>query len=163
MRNIYKTKYIFLLNCCFINIINNENKFICKAIIDKDDFNKIKDSKWRYGNGYLRESKTNEFLHQRIMGNKPGFVIDHINLNKLDNRKSNLRYVTKRQNAQNNNGKGYWKLIKNGLTYWRAEIAINGKRINLGSYKSEREAKEIRKQAELKYFGEFSNQTKFNN
>jgi hypothetical protein len=162
MRNKYKTEYNFVLNHCLINIIDNENRLICQAVIDKDDFNKIKDCKWRYGNGYLRESKTNEFLHQKIVGSKPGYVIDHRNLNKLDNRKENLRYVTKRQNAQNNNGKGYWKVIYNGSVYWRAEISINGKRLNLGRYKTENEAIEARKQAELKCFGEFSNQAKFN-
>jgi len=163
MRNIYKTKYTFSSNCCFISITNNENKFICQALIDKEDFNKIKDSKWRFGNGYLRESKKNEFLHQRIMGSKPGYVIDHINLNKLDNRKINLRYATTSQNAQNNKSKGYRKVIKNGHIYWRAEIMANGKIINLGYHKDEHTAKEIRRQAELKYFGEFSNQIKHNN
>jgi hypothetical protein len=163
MRNIYKTKYIIVSDHCFIYITDNQDKFIYKAVIDKDDLNKIKGSKWRPGNGYLRESKTNEFLHQRILGSKPGYVIDHKNLNKLDHKKSNLRYVTKSQNAQNNKGKGYREVIKNGHVYWRCEIGVNGKVINLGSFKNEHEAKEARKQAELKYFGQFSNQAKFNN
>lgn len=40
-------------------------------------------------------------LHRLLSGAKPGEVVDHVNGNTLDNRKSNLRVTTTRDNAQN--------------------------------------------------------------
>lgn len=52
------------------------------------------------GAGYYMDSRGN-YLHHRILPKKPGFVVDHINRNKLDNRKENLRYISVRQNCMN--------------------------------------------------------------
>ncbi len=42
-------------------------------------------------------------MHVILLGRKPGLEIDHINRNKLDNRLSNLRFVTHRENILNSN------------------------------------------------------------
>lgn len=68
----------------------------------------------------------------------------HINFNKQDNRLENLRYVTQRENVVSYIKLNSAKLIgaqKHG-NGWRAAISINGKRINLGSFKTEIEAHE---------------------
>ena len=78
------------------------------------------------------------------MGKKKGFEIDHINGNGLDNRKSNLRFVTPRQNLQNMHTKRYSKYP--GVTWhkinhrWMAQIKINGRPIYLGYFNNEYEA-----------------------
>ena len=86
--------------------------------------------------------------------------VDHINHNVKDNRKSNLRIVTNNQNQMNaklrkNNTSsctGVYK-IKNK---WVANIQINKKRIQLGTFTCFEDAVQARKLAEEKYFGEYS-------
>jgi hypothetical protein len=95
--------------------IKYNNEYI-KAVIDTEDFIKIKDYNWHYiANGYIShglqiDNKKKElYLHNIVMG-QLGFPgkgsrqsIDHINRNGLDNRKENLRLIT--QSAQNINQK----------------------------------------------------------
>jgi len=92
--------------------------------------------------------------------NKPeGYMIDHINGNRLDNRKENLRFVTPSQNSSNverkvgkSNVLGVWEYKNN----WQAMIRVSGKRIYLGYFNNKENAVKARKEAEEKYFGEFS-------
>jgi hypothetical protein len=77
-----------------------------KFIFDLEDYNKIKDYCWRKStNGYIVEyhyvnGKYKIHYMHRLIANAPkGMVVDHINHNKNDNRKSNLRICTQEQNA----------------------------------------------------------------
>jgi hypothetical protein len=51
--------------------------------------------------GYSRGSKSSVLMHRFILDAEKGTLIDHLNGDKLDNRKINLRYVTRSQNSQN--------------------------------------------------------------
>lgn len=92
----------------------------------------------------------------------PKEEIDHINLNKIDDRISNLREATRFQNASNkflqsNNTSGFrgvWK--RKNLNSWCAEICKEGKRIKLGSFSSPEKAYEVYKKAAAKLHGEFT-------
>ena len=86
-------------------------------------------------------------------------VVDHINHNKLDNRKENLRICEHQENTYN---KGLCSTNTSGVTgvtwdklrnKWIAHI--KGK--NLGRFNTKEEAIKVRKQAEIEYFGEFRN------
>lgn len=123
-----------------------------EVLIDKEDYEKIKNKRWYSSNNYCSDNK-GLFLHRFIMKAKKGQIVDHINGNKLDNRKSNLRFVTKSQNAQNRKCKGitYDKTRKK----WSVYIVANKKRYYIGRYETECEALEARKQAEIKYQGEY--------
>ena len=102
------------------------------------------------------------FFHRLIMGKPNGMDVDHINGDKLDNRKKNLRICTSHNNdcnhcAPKNNTSGFV-----GVSYsqyhkgWRAYITIYGKQISLGIFDNIEDAVEARRLAEKQYFGEFS-------
>lgn len=129
---------------------------------DLEDYDKIKDYCWCLNaHGYISAKHNNEhiLMHKIITEYS---IVDHINHNKFDNRKCNLRNVTKSQNGMNhvkptNNTSGtvgvYWNKSK-GL--WEACIVENNNRIYLGSFINKNDAIKIRKEAEQKYFGEYS-------
>lgn len=87
-------------------------------------------------------------------------LVDHKNRNTYDNRLSNLRAATKQQNAWNQNVRGTNLLGVKGVQQrgvkFRAYITVNYCTIHLGTFNMIEEAIEARRQAELKYFGEFA-------
>jgi hypothetical protein len=97
-----------------------------------------------------------------VYGDWPSKFTDHINLNKLDNRITNLRAASKSQNSANrrapkSNTSGFkgvcWSWIANK---WLAGIMVNGKAQHLG-YFSTREAAHLAYRAAAKrIYGEFS-------
>ena len=136
---------------------------------DLEDYDLIKDYCWSInGNGYVvstdRNTKKTVLLHRIVTNCQEGFMPDHIHGNKTrhDNRKSNLRIVTKQQNGMNSalsnsNTSGVagvkWHSRDN---IWEACITVNYKRIYLGRYNKFEDAVKARKEAEEKYFGEYS-------
>lgn len=130
---------------------------------DLEDYEKIKDYCWWINdNGYLITGKSLR-MHRLIMNvsNKNIFV-DHISHNTKDNRKSNLRITTNSQNNMNsklpnNNTSGVVGVSWNKLySKWEAYIAVNNKKIYLGLFDRFEDAVKTRKEAEEKYFGEYS-------
>jgi hypothetical protein len=75
--------------------------------------------------------------------------IDHINRVRDDNRISNLRSVTQRQNHYNVGCKGYYYVVDRDR--WRAQIKTNGISLYLGSFNTEQEAKQAYLDAKQKY------------
>jgi len=76
--------------------------------------------------------------------------IDHINGVRIDNRLCNLRPVTRQQNQWNRNtAKGYY-FHKTNKKY-HAQIYLNTKRIYLGLYSTEQEARAAYLEAKEKY------------
>lgn len=123
-----------------IDLYDRSQNKISEAIIDSEDIHKVKYYKWRLnGAGYVINTPKKQpviFLHRIIMDTDQ--IVDHINHNTLDNRKSNLRIVTKSQNGMNKkNVKGISK-TKKGAYY--AYIKINQKMYNLGLFYEENEA-----------------------
>lgn len=97
-----------------------------------------------------------------IFGEFPKNQIDHINLDKSDNRISNLREATPSENAMNrgiksNNTSGF-----KGINWsrrhksWCARISINNKRIQIGYFKDINVAHQAYLNAALIYHGEFA-------
>ena len=136
--------------------------------IDAADYDEIKDHYWFIDkhNGYVetRIKRKRLLLHRLIMKAEEGSIIDHINHDKTDNRKVNLRVVTAMQNAINrklrvNNTSGYPGVLnrtdQRGKP-WHASITVDKHVIHLGTYDTFDEAVAARKAAERKYFGEYS-------
>lgn len=112
----------------------------------------------------LHKNKTRRtvHIHQMLLLPPDGYVVDHINGNGLDNRRSNLRLCTQSQNRMNskksnrNNAgiKGVgWSKDNNK---WYAYITFEKVMRNLGHYINKDEAINARKQAEEKYYKEYA-------
>lgn len=157
-----KNKIVDCGNYYEICLYNVKCKEVARAKIDKEDFNKVKNYKWGIcSQGYAKttiiqkkERKKAFYLHQLIIGKKQNFITDHINRDKLDNRKQNLRHCTHQQNMMNSVNKGCNWLKENKK--WRALIVVNGKNIHLGLFTNKKEAILIKRKAEKKYFGKFA-------
>ena len=103
------------------------------------------------------------YLHRLIMGFPKNKIVDHINGNKLDNRKSNLRICTQRQNAWNSIKKelGVSSKYKGVHFYkrtgkWQSSIQA-GKRLHLGFFDTEKEAAKAYDFMAKKLRGEYAN------
>jgi hypothetical protein len=133
---------------------------------DLEDFNIINDYYWykKKDTGYIAAVIDGKqiYQHRFIMRCPPSYEVDHIFHVQYDNRKSNLRVVTHGDNLKNikspiNNTSGFV-----GVSYckskkkWRAYITNNLRRIHLGYFQNFEDAVNIRKEAEEKYFGEYS-------
>lgn len=88
-------------------------------------------------------------MHHFILGRPPkGMEVDHINKDKLDNRRENLRFVTRQQNAKNRSvGKGY----RRKGSRWEAYIQSDWKQIYLGMFDTEAQAEEAYLEAKKHY------------
>lgn len=139
-----------------------------KFYFDLEDYDKIKNYSWHMDdNGYIRtrfrydDEKTNKLvrMHKLIL-NYDG-IIDHINHNKADNRKQNLRGVTDSQSSMNRgicstNTSGvsgvYWEKNKKR---WFAQVCVDYKTIRSSYFKEFNEAVDARKRLEDEYYGEY--------
>lgn len=141
---------------------------IHKFLVDLEDFYKINGHTWRvkldnnkfYVAAHIKTELGYKYglLHRMITDCPKGKVIDHINGNTLDNRKSNLRICTNSENLQNlltpakNNTSGILNATWNeSRKKWRVALRVNGKTINIGTYKYKSTAKKAAKEARLKY------------
>lgn len=119
-----------------------------QVIVSDFDFTAVSKWKWRVNKqGYAVRNSTKKqiSIHQQVLGTKQGFEIDHINRNKLDNRRENLRYVTRSQNnfnrpvdPRNTTGHNGINKLKTG-SY---RVRLSGK--DLGRYKTLEEAIAVR-------------------
>lgn len=134
---------------CFTN---NGNSFL----FDIEDYDKIKDYTWVISTiGYAMSMRYKDkpiMFHRFVMDCPEAMVVDHINHNTLDNRKSNLRVCTPAQNQHNRKTKG----VIERRNKWEASIIENGNYHYLGIFDTEEEATNARRQAEQKYYGEFA-------
>jgi hypothetical protein len=143
-----------------VTLYNRKNEEVGKTLVDLDDLEKVKDIKWYLKkDGYAISCFTSLSHFILDFNSTPNLVVDHINRNRLDNRKSNLRIVDCRQNTINrskqyDNTSGIvgvcWDKEKNK---YRAFITLYHKIHFLGYFDDIKEAEKIRKKAEITYFG----------
>lgn len=138
------------------------------SLIDAEDLAKVSHINWFLDsrgyvckNEYLGNQKWAGLkLHRVIMDAPDDLHVDHINLNKLDNRKSNLRLATPAQNARNrdklsNNTSGY-KGVSAAGAKWQANIRFNNHLYFLGNYENKEDAAKAYNVKAAEYFGEFA-------
>lgn len=90
--------------------------------------------------GHLRRANRMAYLYMTGENPPENMDVDHINLDKADNRWANLRLANRSQNNANSRKRSHntsgvknvvWDKSRN---CWRAQICINGKKINLGRF-----------------------------
>lgn len=129
------------------------------TVVDLDIAEAYGDLAWhakRHGKTFYArhcENGLNVYLHGLIMQPPKGLEVDHIDGNGLNNLRSNLRIVTRRQNMQNQHGiqktsahRGvYWNPAANK---WQAYVHYGNKTKYLGVYHSQEDAAYVREFAE---------------
>lgn len=170
-RTIYDLNdYIIENDIVRMNCYNQKNEKSCEFIFDLEDLEKIKNKKWCLNNeeGYISTviNRKTIFFHNFIFNdNKTGHAMkrDHINRNKLDNRKCNLRLVSNSLNNMNkgiqkNNNIGFKgvcvKSCKPTIKYV-AQISFNKKKMYLGYYDTPEEASVVYEKKCRELYGEY--------
>lgn len=131
------------------------------ALIDNEDFEMVNKWKWSFNGSYAvrgeylgrvdgKDKYKRIYLHRVINKTPLGLETDHINKNKLDNRRKNLRSVTK---GINNNNRDAYKNNLTGvscvsflkkLNKYRVRVTVDKKVMNLGYYSNIKEAIKVR-------------------
>lgn len=158
-----------------IKILDSIAYIKCKhgdVLIDIDDLPNVCNYTWftkkAVNNSYYvycsitENKKDKKLLLSRLLMNPPKtMVVDHIDGNSLDNRRSNLRICTKGENNRNakKNKRGLVKykgvgIRKSGRYY--AQIQFNGINHCLGTYDTPEEAAKIYNKYALRYFGVYA-------
>lgn len=154
------------------------------TIVDDEDYHFASSTKWYNSNGYaatmlyvgggVKNRKQRRLaLHRLILERKLdrplrwNELVDHVNCDRLDNRRANLRLTShsmnlanKRRGSNNTTGyKGvYYLKIKpeTEMKRWQAYVKRDGVRLILGNYATKEEAAYVYDQAALQLFGEFA-------
>lgn len=146
------------------------------ALVDDDDYARISKYKWQnkgyaerthyLGGGRKNKKSMTIFMHREVNRTPKDMYTDHINMNKLDNQKLNLRDCTLSQNninrlKPNNNTSGY-----KGVTWARSHnkwkvatsvtIGSTQKRIFVGYFDDKIKAAQAYDATIKKYFGDFA-------
>jgi len=100
------------------------------ALVDEADLPKVSRWKWNVGSGYARRTTRSGgiYMHRFIMDASPGMDVSHINHNRLDNRRANLRIVPHVEALWNRRcpARGITR-DKNGA--WRAYLTHRGHKL----------------------------------
>lgn len=135
------------------------------TLVDPDVYAWAKHFAWFcFRNGYVftttgGQAKT---LHRILMGEPEGFDVDHVNRDRLDNRRANLRLATRSQNSANRlrskaPGASKYKGVRCGrYGNWFAQITVAYRTLYLGTHPTEEDAARAYDAAARLHFGEFA-------
>jgi len=135
------------------------------ALVDNIDYEYLSQFKWCWHHGYVVSGSPAIRMH-RVIAERAGVdcsqTIDHKNLDKLDNRRKNLRPATPAQQKMNcppqkSNTSGFKGVYyRRDCSKWCTQIRCNGKRYFLGLFIDKLDAAKAYNKAAKKFFGEFA-------
>jgi len=138
------------------------------VIVDAEDFDRLNQYQWyackckgTYYAARCERGKTIR-MHREIMRAPKGLLVDHIDHNGLNNRKSNLRLCTNAQNCYNQRANANGTSKYKGVSWykcsrkWSARVRCDGKFYNLGDYEDEIKAAVVYDKMAKELFGEFA-------
>ena len=157
----------------YVRVELTQGKFM---LVDTDDLEIATTRKWsalymksgKLGNFYAAAFDNTKhkglILFSRfLLDAQTGAQVDHVNGDTLDNRRSNLRLVSRAQNQQNRikhtAGSSKYKGVHatgNNKNPWQARITVKGKTKYLGSYKTEVEAAHAYNYGAVENFGKYA-------
>lgn len=135
------------------------------AVVDEADATLVCSRRWYHAKvGYVASDAPlpRYYMHRLLLGSPNGQPIDHINGNRLDNRRANLRVTTPAGNLQNQRTRrmreGEYKGVhfEKARQCWRAHIQVNKKQYFLGRYDSPEQAAFAYDKAAREHFGEMA-------
>lgn len=154
-------KYTIVNDTVQIHISKDNQDFI--TLISIEDLEKVKNRHlYLRSDGYVafKNNKKNILLHRYILNlkhNEADEVVDHINRNRLDNRRDNLRIVNCSVNAINSKLSTRNTSGHKGITWdksrgkWKATLNVNHKCYYIGRFDDLNEAIKSRKVYEKLY------------
>lgn len=161
-RNSVVNKNDFIIDSDIAYLIpSNTNN---KVLIDADDVDKVSKIYWsenEYGYCCGDYNGKSIRLHEYIMDSFPGFVVDHKNGDKRNNKKSNLRQTLQALNVKNRLRGNSLNGIKKTKEGYEVTITCNKSKIFVGAYKAYEEAVLNRFKAEIELYGEYSTRDNF--
>jgi hypothetical protein len=122
------------------------------ALVSEIDFEYLNRFRWGLNTGYAVRSwgRRPVLMHREIMCvvHEPLVEVNHLNFNRLDNRRKNLMVVTPRDNLRHTRSRGGTSQYR-GVSWdkskgkWYAKITVNYKQIPLGRFDDEHEAHRV--------------------
>lgn len=135
------------------------------ALVDPEDFWRISEKLWMASKGYAVRTEYNEGvkiyvkMHRLILGANDDEQIDHINLDRADNRRVNIRVCSNSENMCNRTHSGVVAMKGVSLTKegrFRARIQANGLPETIGTFETPEAAATAYDKRALELHGEFA-------
>lgn len=131
------------------------------AIVDDADYPALSKHSWCIQSGKYAACRYKNkliMMHRFIMKPPKKLVVDHINKNGFDNRRSNLRVCTQSQNSANSLNKSdqQYRGVGRMRRFWQAYIVHNYKKIHLGTFTNQEQAARCYDKAAIQIFGPFA-------
>lgn len=136
----------------------------CYTYVDAADYEWLSQWNWHLDSGYAAryDNRKAVFMHRMIMQPPPGKVVDHIDGNRANNCRFNLRVCTRAQNSRNKRKQSGSYSVFKGVFYrkdtrqWFAKCRYQGKAPRLGYFDDEREAARAYDRMAVEWFGEYA-------
>ena len=132
------------------------------AYVDAADFEWLNQWTWHLSGGYAMRYHRGKviYMHREIVQPPAGMIVDHLNRNKLDNTRANLRACTHQENSLNRDKRRDSASRFRGVSRrrdrngWCVRVRVEGRRIWLGSFADEMEAARAHDRTAVEHLGD---------